>query len=141
MCLIVYHPLFRRLAPICRRVNKGIMDVMEQLLSSNPGSPTSSRPAEASLAVKVGLPAEPGATRPFSDYSWASTPHLRLSREGRCSGQLLVSSGPPLRSETTRQRQLWEAAGTARLNVVGIKVGWGRLASGEHWGSTSHKVE
>ena len=59
----------------------------------------------ASLALQVGLPAEPGAVQPFSDFSWSSTPHLRLSREGFLSGQLIVSSGPPLRTEMARQRQ------------------------------------
>ena len=51
----------------------------------------------AGLALQVGLPKDPGATIPFSAFSWVATPHLRLSREGISGGQLLTSSGPPLR--------------------------------------------
>ena len=51
----------------------------------------------ASLALQAGLPRDPGSIIPFSAFCWVATPHLRLSREGISSGQLLISSGPPLR--------------------------------------------
>ena len=76
-------------------------------------------PALDDVAVQLGLPAEPGPKPLFSHFSWARTPYLRLSHEGR---QLLVSSGPPMRMEMARQRELWEKAVFHRNDLLSIKV-------------------
>ena len=119
-----------------RRVNSGVLDVMEKLISRSSPEEASLKPPKEGpplstsapspdirrlqdLAVSLGLPEDPGLPPHFSQYSWASTPHLRLSHEGR---QLLVSSGPPLRFEMARQREKWETAKEHRQDLSSIKV-------------------
>ena len=116
-----------------RRINTDVLDVMEKLASTRealsasrprlhgrpPFPQADATPGLEDIAVRLGLPAEPGPKPQFSHFSWAQTPHLRLSREGR---QLLVSSGPPMRMEMARQREQWEKAVLHRNDLLSIKA-------------------
>lgn len=74
------------------------------------------------LAVHVGLPQTPEPMPPLHLYCPASTPYLRLSREGAARGQLLLSSGPPLPRESTALRAAWSKERQLRQDMLSIKV-------------------
>lgn len=79
-------------------------------------------PVLLGLAVHVGLPQTPEPMPPLHLYCPASTPYLRLCREGAARGQLLLSSGPPLPRESTALRAAWSKERQLRQDMLSIKV-------------------
>ncbi|GAX77582.1 hypothetical protein CEUSTIGMA_g5026.t1 [Chlamydomonas eustigma] len=77
--------------------------------------------AVTEFAERVGIPPLPGAKPVFSSFLWNSTPFLRMIRGGLGGGQLLISAGPPLRSETVRQRQLWETEKSQQKDKLSLQ--------------------
>ena len=98
--------------------------------TSNPSPPhpqPETLPHLLKLAASVGLPVNPDLdSDPTDEKLWTSTPFLRLShntftRRDIVGGQLLISSGPPLRNEARAIREKRAETKKLRMELLSLK--------------------